>query len=204
MEGRSHHHERKIRSIPPRTSLDVLRGLQIQIGGGSFSGGTRRASPGPTAEETDWSKTVAQQVFQRPPRRNNVRSEPIHGRYGKIEWETEVNQDYDGKGNLGIILQFAGIGLPNAPFQKGRPNYYGQDVTLFYSLVTHSDRQVWLLLSTCGDIFEAQVVPRKRNVDFLFQGEIYLPELATTHDPRSMTVVGNKGLVTVGYNPRIY
>lgn len=191
---------RRITSIPPRTSLDVLRGgVTIRIAGGSLLGGSRRVSREPTAGEPDWSQTVAKHVFQKPPGREKTKPEPLYERDGKIEWEAEVIEDYDGKGNLGIILQFAGIGLTRAPFLRSRHN--SPDSPVFYIPIDYNKRAVRLFLATRGDIFESQVVPAQMGVNPFFQEELYLPQLTTTHDSTSMIVFQNNRLVTVGYNP---
>lgn len=194
---------RRITSIPQRTSLDVLRGggVTIRIGGGSLLGGVRRIPRESTAGESDWSQIVAKHVFQEPPRREKAKPKPFYERDGKIEWEAEVIEDYNGKGDLGIILQFVGIGLTEASFLRGR-RYYGPDTTLFYSPITYKSKRTLLILATTGDIFETQVVPARKDVSPFFQEELHLPRLTTTHDPTSMTVSQNNKLVIVGYNPR--
>lgn len=193
---------RRITSIPPRTSLDVLRGgVTIRIGGDSLLGGTRRVSREPTAGEPDWSQIVAKHVFQKPPGREKARPEPLYEMDRKIEWEAEVIEDYNGKGDLGIILQFAGIGLTEASFLRGR-RYYGPDVTLFYSRINYQNKRALLILATERGIFESQVVLAQKDINPFFQEKLYLPQLTATHDPTSMTVFQNNKLVTVGYNPR--
>lgn len=200
-----HHPERgsrRITSIPIRTSLDVLRGrVTIQIGGGSLPEGTRRVPREQTTGEPDWNQIVAKQVFKTPPRWEKAR--PFYERGGKIEGEAEVIEDYNGRGDLGIILRFAGIRFTEKPFLKSRRNY-GPDSVVFYTGIGYKNSAACLILATRGDIFESQIVPAKIDVSPFFQEELYLPQLATTHDPTSMTVFQNNKLVTVGYNPRIY
>lgn len=194
---------RRITSIP-RTSLDVLRGgVTLRIGGGSLLGGARRVSREPTARESDWNQIVDKHVFQKPPRREKARPEPFYERGGKIEWETEVIEDHNGKGDLGIIVQFTGIGIPEASFLRGR-RYYGPNATLFYSQISYKEKRALLMLATTGDIFESQVVPAQKDVNPFFREELYLPQLTTTHNPTSMTVFQNNKLIIVGYNPRTY
>lgn len=197
------HPERGIRSIPPKTSLDVLRGgVTIRINGGSLPGGARRVSREPTAGESDWSQTVAKHVFQKPPIRKKARPEPLYERERKIEWEVEVIEDYNGKGDLGIILQFAGIELSKASFLRSRHNK--PDCPIFYIPVDYNKRMARLFLATRGDILESQICPAQMDVNPFFQEELYLPQLTRTHDFTSMTVFQNNNLVIVGYNPRIY
>ncbi len=193
------HPERKIRSIPPKTSLDVLKGgVAIQIGGGSLPGGARRVSRAATAGEQDWSQTVAKHVFQKPPGREKARPEPLYERGRKIEWKPEVIDDYNGKGDLGIILQFSGVELTGAPFLNSRHNR--PDRPVFYIPINYNQRITRLFLATGGDIFESQIVPDQMDVSPFFQEELYLPQLTTTHNPGSMTVSQNNKLVIVGYN----
>ncbi len=195
---------RRITSIPPRTSLDVLRGggVTIRIGGGSLLGGVRRVSREPVTGETDWSKIVAEQVFQKPPIRKKARPEPFYERGGKIKWEAEVIEDYNGKGDLGIILQFDKIGLTKTSFLRSRHNK--PDSPVFYIPVDYNKGMACLFLVTRGDILESQIVTAQMDVNPFFQEELYLPQLTTTHDPTSMAVLQNNKLVIVGYNPRTY
>lgn len=193
---------RRISSIPPRTSIDVLRegGFTIRIGGGSF-GGVGRVSREATAREVDWSQTVARQnVFQKPSGREKARLKPLPERNGRIEWEAEVIEDYNGQGDLGIILQFAGIELTKAPFLRSKHNR--PDSPIFYIPIDYKSKIARLFLATKGDTFESQIVPDQMDVNPFFQEELYLPQLATTHDPISMTVFQNNRMVTIGYNPR--
>lgn len=193
---------RRITSIPQRTPLDVLRGrgVTIRIGGGSLLGGVRRIPRESTAGEPDWSQIVAKHVFQKPPGRENARPKPLDERDGKIEWEVEVIEDYNGKGDMGIILQFAGIGLTKVSFLRSRHNRL--DSPVFYIPIDYNRRIARLFLATRRDIFESQIVPAQMDVNPFFQEELYLPQLTTTHDPTSMTVSQNNKLVIVGYNPR--
>lgn len=194
---------RKITSIPPRTSLDVLRGgVTIRIGGCSLLGGARRVSREPTAGEPDWSQIVAKHVFQKPPRRENARPKPPYKRDGEIKWRAEVIKDFNGKGDLGIILEFAGIELNRAPFLRSRHNKL--DSPVFYIPIDYNNRIARLFLATRGDIFESQIAPAQMDVNPFFREELYLPQLTTTYDPTSMVVFLNNKLVTVGYNPRTY
>ncbi len=202
------HPERRIRSIPPRTSLDAYRGrVAIRINGGSLLGGVTRVSREPTAgelsREPDWRQTVAKQVFQKPPGREKARPHPPYEGDRKIGWQAEVIDDYNGKGDLGLILQFAGIELAGTPFLRGRRDY-GPDSAVFYAQIGYRNRIASLILATRGDIFESQIVPAQMDVNPFFQEELHLPQLTTTHNPTSMTVSQNNGLVTVGYNPRTY
>lgn len=192
---------RRITSIPPRTSLDALRGgVTVRIGGGSLLGGFRRIPRESTAGESNWSQIVAKQVFQKPSGREKVRPEPLDERDGKIAWEAEVIEDYNGKEDLGIILQFAGIRLTKVSFLRSRHNKL--DSPVFYIPVDYNKRIARLFLATRGDIFESQIVPAQMDVNPFFQEKLYLPQLTTTHDPASMAVFKNNGLVIVGYNPR--
>lgn len=193
---------RRITSIPPRTSLDVLRGgVALRIGGGNLLGGVRRIPRKSTAGEPDWSQIVAKHVFQKPSGQGKARPESLYERGEKIEWNAEVIEDYDGKGSLGVILQFAGIRLTEVSFLRGRRDY-GPETTLFYSLISYQNKKALLTLATTWDIFEAQVVPARKDVSPFFKEELHLPRLSTTHDPASMAVFKNNGLVIVGYNPR--
>ena len=196
---------RRISSIPPRgsiprrTLLNVARGngITIRIGGGGLGNMRRRPQERPKAGEQDWSQEVAKHVFQKPGQ-DKAKPKPFYERDGEIGWEVEVVDDYDNRGGLGIVLEFAGIEQPaGTPFLRAKLNY-GPDTTLFYLPVSYKKKSALLILDTTEDIFEAQVVPAKKDVDLFFQKELFLPQLATTHDPTSMTVRQNNGLIIVG------
>lgn len=190
----------RITSIPKLTPLDVLRrGVTIQIGGGSLLGSARGVPREPATGETDWSKEVKKHLFQKQPGWEKARPVPLYERDGRIRWEAEVIEDYDGKGDLGVILQFAGIELTEEPFLRGILNY-GPDSAAFHAPIIYGDKRAHLVLVTRGDVFESQIVPARINVSPFFQNELYLPQLAT-YDPTSMAVSQNNRLVIVGYNP---
>lgn len=188
---------RRITSIPSRTSLDVLRS------GGSLPGGARSVSREPAAGETDWSQVVAKHVFPKPPKRENAKPGPLYERDGKIEWITDVMEDYNGKGDLGIILQFVGIGFIGTSFIRSKRNY-GPDSAVFYTRIGYKNKIAYLILATRGDIFESQIVSAQIDVNPFFRKELYLPQLTAAHDSASMTVFQNNKLVTVSYNSRTY
>lgn len=121
----------------------------------------------------------------------------LHENEEKISCDMEVVENYNVQGDLGIFLEFKGIG-PVRAFLRGRRDY-GPDTTLFYAPIIYHKSRVLLLLSTCGDIFETQVVPEKKDVNPHFQKEIYLPQLATIYNPRSMAISGGHNLVVVSY-----
>ncbi len=186
--------------MPPRTSLDILRGrITTRIGGGSLLGDVRRVSRESTAGETNWSQIVAKHVFQKPTGWEKRRPEPLDERERKIEWEAEVIEDYNGQRDLGVILQFAGIELTEAPFLRSRHNR--PDCLIFYTLIQYNKKPGRLFLATRGDILESQIVTAQMDVNPFFQEELYLPQLTKTHDPTSMTVLQNNKMVIVGYNP---
>lgn len=195
------HSERKLRSIPPKTALGVLRGNGIQIGEGDLPGGVRTISREPISQERYGNQTVSH-VVQKPPSSERARPELPDKRDGKIKWNSEVIEDYNGKGDLGIILQFAGIEFTEVSSLRSRHNRPGMPV--LYIPVGYLSKTARLILATRGDIFEFQIVPSQMDVNPFLREELYLPQLATTHDPASMTVLQNNKIVTVSYNPRTY
>ena len=62
--------------------------------------------------------------------------------------------------------------------------------------------QVFLIFSTFGDIFESQVVPKTKDINPLFQEEIYYPKLLTDYVPASMVLSYNNGLFIARYKAR--
>lgn len=200
--------ERKIRSIPPRTFLDVLRGkVAAGIGRESLSGGVGRVSREPAVRESNPSQTVDRYVFKNPGKRRKTRPEPFYESGGKIECDAEVMEDYNGKGGLGIILQFAGIRFTQATFLRSRHNR--PDNPVFYIPINHNKRISHLIIGTRGeDILDIQIVPDQMDFNPFFQKELFLPQFipqfTATYNSTSMTVLQNNNVVTVGYNPRIY
>lgn len=194
---------RRLTSIPPRTSLDVLRGrVAIRLGGGSLPGGVRRrVSQGPPrAGESDWSKVEDKHLYKKEPGQEKARHQPPYEGDDKIGWRAEIVDNYDNKGNLGILLEFAGIKeLAKVSFLRGR-RYYGPDTTYFYAQISYRYKRALLMLATIGDILESQVVPNRKDVNPFFQEELHLPQLAPTYNPVSMAVRQHNGLVIVSYN----
>lgn len=192
---------RRITSIPPRTSIDVLRGgITLRLGGGNLLGGARGISRGVTVGQQDWSKVEDKHLYKKPPRQEKARYQPPYEGDDRIGWAAEIVENYDDEGNLGIILEFAGIReFTKASFLRGR-RYYGPNTTLFYAEISYRNKRALLMLATIGDILESQVVPNRKDVSPFFQEELYLPQLAPTYDPASMAVRQNNGLVIVSYN----
>ncbi len=173
--------ERRIRSIPRRTMRDVLREQK------------RNGFPGSSVS------------IGRLPREKS--SKPLVAPEDeRIMWEVEIIEDHDGAGDLGLVIQFSDISFMNTPvFVKSRHDY-GPDSRVFYSPVVYKNSQAVLILATFGDIFESQVVPRKKDVNPFFQEEIYLPSrltLKTPYDFTSMKPSYNNGLLIVSYKARI-
>lgn len=77
-------------------------------------------------------------------------------------------------------------------------------IAVFFILrVGYKNGQAFLILSTFGDIFESQVVPKIKDVGPFFQEEIYYPPLSTLYDPTSMRSSYNNGLIIVSYTRNI-
>lgn len=177
----------RIRSIPPRTGLDVLResGSSVSIG---------RLPPKEHGQGFD----VKRHVFQKPTRERLSR--PLTAPENReIMWQMEIHGDYNSAGDLGLVMQFSGIEFINPSFNKSGRDY-GPDSSVFYAPVGYKNGRAFLILATYGDIFESQVVATKIDKRPFFREEIYLPELTVTHDPTSMTVYGKNCLVVVEYN----
>lgn len=184
----------RIRSIPPRTTLDAHRRVIGGRTGGSRLHGDVKKQSRELSEEELLKRWAAGHVFQKP-----LISEPIYKIDEGIGLEAEVMDDYDGNGGLGIILRFSGIEFTNSPVFEKSWRDYGPDSKVFYSSVGYKKNRAFLVLATYGDILESQVVTAKMDVRPFFREEILLPQLET-HDPSSMTVCEKNHLVIVGYN----
>ena len=199
--------EHNLRSIPPRTFRDTWRGRgnqtrfrvnQIGFGGISF-GGTGIGKIGQEGFRQDkvdqeWMKT---HVFQKPVV-EKPKSFVVSYEDRQIEWQTDIIGEY--KGSFIIIVQFPGLDLSRASFVRSDRDY-GPNAAVFYSRVGYKGKLPFLVIAADYDILEAQVVPRKKDQDPLFQGEIYVRELAD-YDATTMTITPKNGVVTVGYQKR--
>lgn len=209
--------ERLIGSIPPRTTLDMLReqerGIRLGFGGNYPLGNS--VSIGRLTPESSWQQSPKQEpgsfnvkdhIFQKPAPEKPTES-LISPEDERISWQIEVHEglkareDSNGAGDLGLIIQFSGIKFMTPPiFNEGRRNY-GPDTRVFYTPVDYKNGRAFLILGTFGDIFESQVVPKEKDVNPFFQEEIYWPSLLTLYDPKSMRPFYNNGLVVVSYAP---
>lgn len=180
----------RIRAIPPRTTLDAFR---EQERGKRLS----PREPGQSSEGFD----VKRHVFQKPITGESSRP-LIAPENERITWQAEIIEGCNNAGDLGLIVQFSGISFASIPvFEKSRHDY-GPDSSVFYSSVGYKNGQAFLILSTFGDIFESQVVPKTKDVNPFFREEIYYPPLLTLYDPASMRPSCNNGLVIVNYKAR--
>lgn len=203
--------ERRIRSIPPRTTLGAFReqeGRRGRIRLDDFSGSfvnigrlpprePGQGSLGKSSEEFD----VKRHVFQKPT--NEKSSRPlIAPENERIMWKVEIIENCNNAGDLGLIVQFSGINfISTTVFERSRRDY-GPDSIVLYAPVSYKKNQVFLIFSTFGDIFESQVVPKIKDVNPFFQEEIYYPPLLTLYNPTSMRSSYNNGLFIVEYKAR--
>lgn len=202
-------------SIPRQTMLDVLRKQgKASIGFGNGSLGNLVDVGRLPSTKTSWQRrpettprsfNVKDHVFSRPTPEKPPRS-LIPQEDGRIGWLVEaheglkVHEDSNGAGNLGIIIQFSGIRFEDPTvFHKSRLNF-GADNKVFYTHVGYKkDGEAFLILGTFGDIFEAQVVAKKKDTNPFFQEETRVPGLMTVYDPESMEPIYNNGVVIVAY-----
>jgi len=180
--------ERRIRSIPPRTTLDALReqeGRRGRIGRGSL-------------RQDNGGFNVEDHVFRKPAQ-ERLSKTLVSPEIEKITWEVETIEDCNSTRDLGLIVRFSGISFMDTPVFGRSRHDYGPDSCVFYSPVGYKNGQAFLILSTIGDIFESQIVPKTKDVNPFFREEIYYPPLLTLYDPTSMMLSYNKGLVIVSY-----
>ncbi len=178
-------HERPhLRSIPPRTRPRV----DGRINPPSWQQG-----------ETNWGQVVQREnVFRKPPPNGSKMPEADAGR--KISLSTETMDEWNSKGDLGVILSFNGLNLNKVDFRRGVGDY-GPDSAVFYTPVGYNGSPAALIVATFGDILETQVVPRRIDVDPFFRDERVIKELAAC-DPTSMKVLANNGIIVVSYQKR--
>lgn len=187
--------------------LDVLReqegrrgriGLKNGFPGSSVSiGRLPPREPGQSPGEFN----VKDRVFRKPTREKPSRP-LIAPENEKIIRQVEIIENCNNTKDLGLIVQFSGISFVSTPvFEKSR-HYYDQDSRVFYTPVGYKNGRAFLILSTFGDIFESQVVPKTKDVNPFFREEIYYPPLLTLYNPTSMKPSYNNGLVIVSYKAR--
>ncbi len=187
--------EHRIRSIPPRTTLDAIREQE------SGTGRLTPREPGQgSSEQSSGGFDVKRHVFQKPPLTKPVEFRPSQGTK-EITWEVETVEDYNNRGDLCFILQFSGISFINPVFVESKHDY-GPDGIVSYTPVSYKKGRAFLIFSTFGDIFESQVVPKTKDINPFFREEIYWPELLTHYIPTSMKLSYNNGLLIVEYKAR--
>lgn len=116
----------------------------------------------------------------------------------KVECTYDIIEDFDTKGNLGIILEFTGIRFLEGNFLKNN-NRHTQNSITHYTNVTYRNHNTLLRLSTIDDILEVEVTHGKIGGNQLFSEEIYIPKLTVVYDSLSMEAVQKNGLVVVSY-----
>lgn len=182
--------QHRIRSIPRRTILDVLR---EQEGGRGLIGQS-------SLEQSPEGFSVQDHVIRKPTGERPSGS-LVAPENERITWQVDTIEDYNSAGDLGLVMQFSGISFMSPPiFVRSRDNY-SPDSSVFYSPVGYYGPAV-LILSTFEDIVESQVVPKTRDVHPFFREEIHCPPLLTRYDPASMRPSYDNGLVIVTYKAR--
>ena len=184
------------RSIPPRTTLDILR-EQEGVSIGRLPPREPRQS---SLEQSSGGFNVKDHVFQKPTREKSSRP-LIAPESEKITWQVEISENCNNAGDLGLIVRFSGINFSTPFFERSRRDY-GPDSIVLYAPVSYKKGQVFLIFSTFGDIFESQVVPKIKDVNPFFREEIYYPKLLTDYVPTSMKPYYNNGLFIVSYKAR--
>lgn len=138
---------------------------------------------------------IQKHVFPKPTQEGPSR---LSSKIERITWQVEI---HEGTVDLGLIIQFSGVSFMSPVFERSRHDY-GPDNRVFYTPVWYRNGQAFLILSTFGDIFESQVVPKTRDVHPFLREEIYYPPLLTLYDPTSMRPSYDNGLVIVSYKAR--
>lgn len=122
----------RIRAIPPRTTLDVLReqkrgGISVSIGR-LLPREPGQSSLGQNSEGFD----VKDHVIRKPTQEKSSRP-LITPEIEKITWQVEIIENYNSAGDLGLIVRFSGISFISKPvFERSRHDY-GPDSSVFYS-----------------------------------------------------------------------
>lgn len=191
-----------VRSIPPITATGKerrkkparLQGLgHMSLGrylagrrGEGFGGGT-----GFQGSSYDISQHEVKKAKNRP-RTTTLRYEP------KIECISDVIDDYNSEGDLGVVLEFKGLEFLSDTFTKSK-KYSGEDSCAYFAPVSFKNKEARLMLSTMGDILESEVVPQRKGINQIFNDEFYIPKLTKVYDPLSMGVMQKNGLTIVSY-----
>lgn len=192
-----------VRSIPPITATGSerrkkparLQGLgHMSLGrylaerrGEGFGGGMGSMQGG--------SYDISQHVVKKSkikPKITAVNYDP------KIECISDVIEDYNSEGDLGVVLDFKGLEFLSDTFNKSK-KYSGEDACVYFTPVSFKNKEARLMLSTRGDIFESEVVPQRKGVNQIFSDEAHIPELTEAYDPLSMEVIQKNGLTIISY-----
>lgn len=183
-----------VRSIPPITSTGSQRRKVRRIStmpiGGTISIGRPTTSRNIRREEP-WD--ISRHEYKRP---KKVQTFPVYE--PRIGLTSNIIEDYNGDGDLGVLLQFSGISFLRDAFSKSKRDY-GQNSCVYYTSVRFREKEALLMLSTLDDILEFEVVPQRKGINQLFREEAYIPKLAETYDPLSMEVKQRNGIVTISY-----
>lgn len=193
-----------LRSIPPITSTGNKRRMEparldglahMSLGryiaerrGSSFGMGCIKRD---SDDSWDVSKHIYNKNLKKKPKRT-ICYEP------KIECITDVIEDFNSDGDLGVILQFRGFKFLSDTFTKSNRDY-GSYSCVYFTPVGYKRKEAYLILSTMGDIFESEVVLQKKWVNQLFSNEAYMPELMKTYNPLSMEVIQKNNIITISY-----
>jgi len=125
--------ERRIRSIPPRTTLDAFREqeggrgrIRLDDFSGSFVsiGRLLPREPGQSSsEQSPGGFNVKDHIFRKPTGERAGRP-LIAPENERIMWQVEMIEDCNNAGDLGLIVQFSGINFMSAPvFERSRRDY---------------------------------------------------------------------------------
>jgi len=187
-------------NIPPITSTGRRRKknstglldsfLQISIGSPMAR---RGGNPFNTEKTEGYSGDISKHVYKKtkPKPTRTIHYEP------KIKCITEVIEDFNSKGDLGVILQFTGFKFLKNIFTQNRKDY-DSNSCVYSTPVNYKDKGAYLILSTIKDIFKYEVVPQRKG-NQLFSDETYISELMEIYNPLSMKVVQTNGLSIISY-----
>lgn len=167
----------KIRSIPPRTMSGVRVEKVGEKVGKPFS--SPRISPGigRLGASVPWQSRSAENdsfdvppyVPQKPDRRK-PRETLILPKSKRITCEIEQMDDYNGEGDLGIILQFAGIEFTKTFFLRSRHN--SPDSPVFYIPIDYNKKAAAYSLLPQG-IFSKHKLSRLKKMSTPFSKRNY-------------------------------
>ena len=154
----------------------------------------RRGSSFRTRDTDDDSWKLSEHVFKKTGAKS---TRAIHYEL-EIECTKDVIEDFNSKGDLGVILQFKGFNFFGNQFTKHERDC--EPNLCVYSIpINYKEKDAELILSTQGNVLESKVQLRMGDSKSLFSDKTVIQETIETYNPLSMDVKQTNGVTIISY-----